>query len=124
MRFVVSDNSAAANLATGSRSSWNGYKMRNIIGYIYIAANKVVVFKQVFAVVNAQQNSAGNVQASSSANTNNTICFMRIIRITSCVYIALNRVLVYVAENLNGEALRFQVGNIHKNPVKSDVYAG
>ncbi len=46
MRCIVGNDGAAAHLAAGAGCCWYGNEMRDVVGHVYITADKVVVFKK------------------------------------------------------------------------------
>ncbi|MNL31565.1 hypothetical protein D3C87_1533600 [compost metagenome] len=54
MGFIVGNNRTAAYFAAGAGCSWNGNKMGHFVGYIHIAPNQIVVFKEVGPMAGAQ----------------------------------------------------------------------
>ena len=73
MRFVIRNYSTSSYFAAGACRSGNGNKMRNIIGYICIAANQIIVFKKIFAVIYAQHNCPRDIYCSATTDTNDRI---------------------------------------------------
>ena len=70
---VICDDGAAAHFASGTRGCGNGNKMRNIIRYIYIPANEIIVFKKIFAVIDPEYDGARHIQRRPAANTDDGI---------------------------------------------------
>ena len=55
MGFIIRDNGAATYFTSRACSSGDSDEMRNIIRYIYIATDQVVVFKEILTVIDPLQ---------------------------------------------------------------------
>src|SRR5688572_12207290 len=104
MRYIIGNYRTSSYFTSCAGSGWNSYKMWDIVRYIHIATNQIVILKQIFAVINAEQNSARHIQTCTSANANNTISLMIIVSIGSGIYIALYRILADFAEHFGGKS--------------------
>ena len=73
MCFIIRNDRASPYFASGAGRRRNGNKMRDVIGDIYITANKVIIFKKVFAMIYPKHNCPCNIQCSATANADNGI---------------------------------------------------
>ena len=87
MCFIIGNDSASSYFASRTCRRRDSNKMRHIISNIYIAANQVIIFKKIFAMIYSQHNSPCNIQCSATANSDDRISFCSIINICSFIYI-------------------------------------
>src|SRR2546423_12925010 len=50
--MVIGNNSTSSHFTSCSCCSGNGYEMRNIIRYVNIATDQVIIFEKIFPVMN------------------------------------------------------------------------
>ncbi len=70
--------------------------MRHLIGHIDITPDKIIIFKQVFAVVDSEYNSPCYIQGSTSTDADDTIPMGKIIDLSSFIHIRLDRIFMNV----------------------------
>src|SRR5687767_1241093 len=68
MRFILRNNRTTADFASCSTGCWNSNKIRDLLSYILIAADQIIIIEQITMVVYPQGNRTGNIHCRPSAD--------------------------------------------------------
>ena len=96
--FIISNDGTSSNFTASACCCRYGDKMGNIVGYINVTSNKVIIFKQILPVIDTKDNCPGNIQSCSATNANYRISFGFIINSCTRINIRLYGIFMYLVK--------------------------
>src|SRR5690606_36907267 len=107
--FILGNDGASPNLTACAGGGGNGDKMRNLLGDILVAAQEVIVVKQIPHMVDPQGNRPGNVHGHAAAYANDTVAGTGLIDIAAFKPVGFDGVFVHVTEDFHRNALLAEI---------------
>src|SRR5690606_11557715 len=100
---------ASPYLTARAGRSGNGDKMRNLLGDILIAAQEIIIVKQIPRMVDPQVNGPGNVHGHASAYADDAVTGTGLIDIAAFKHVGFDWVFVHVTEDFHRNALLAEI---------------